>query len=324
MLKDLETVINEIQKGKKLLLSGDEEILKKLPQGSWIGGTIPYFMDETGGVVEREKIFITELPDYISIKEIKYYNSSNLKNIPEEAANNGFSFIIIPATSESHIKYAEEAPNYKNIFLKPIIGWISGVHLDELGQKKPKVFNGLSGESSDEKAVVMHISLPESKIAQIGIVNLFDQGDGVSIKFEKDGFHVENAIINGENQNLANYINNNKIDTKLPLVADYCGAMINVSFQKINDDNTVDFYAPVFKDIQYKIAKPVDDYISEFKSALPKGVTTPIFSCNCILNFLYSELEGQNTDPVFGPITFGEIAYQLLNQTLVYLEVKDV
>ena len=34
------------------------------------------------------------------------------------------------------------------------------------------------------------------------------------------------------------------------------------------------------------------------------------------------KLEGKKTGAFTGPITFGEIAYQLLNQTLVYLEVK--
>jgi hypothetical protein len=47
-----------------------------------------------------------------------------------------------------------------------------------------------------------------------------------------------------------------------------------------------------------------------------------VFACNCILNFLYSGLEGKITEGMYGPITFGEIAFQLLNQTLVYLDVK--
>ena len=48
-----------------------------------------------------------------------------------------------------------------------------------------------------------------------------------------------------------------------------------------------------------------------------------VFSCNCILNYLYSELEGKKTGSFVGPITFGEVAYQLLNQTLVYLKIED-
>lgn len=49
----------------------------------------------------------------------------------------------------------------------------------------------------------------------------------------------------------------------------------------------------------------------------------PAFSCNCILNFLYGGLEGERALPIGGPATFGEIAYVLLNQTLVYMEIDD-
>ena len=95
--------------------------------------------------------------------------------------------------------------------------------------------------------------------------------------------------------------------------------MINVSVQEVKD-NEVAFYAPVFKDVEYRFAEPLSDYVSDFRKALPVSVE-PVFACNCILNFLYSELEGKKTEKMEGPITFGEIAYQLLNQTLVYLEI---
>jgi len=39
--------------------------------------------------------------------------------------------------------------------------------------------------------------------------------------------------------------------------------------------------------------------------------------------FLYSELEGQSTKPFFGPVTFGEVSYQLVNQTTVGLRVAQ-
>jgi hypothetical protein len=48
------------------------------------------------------------------------------------------------------------------------------------------------------------------------------------------------------------------------------------------------------------------------------------FSCNCILNYIYGNLEGKKLAGTAGPITFGEIAYQLLNQTMVYLEFERV
>ena len=70
-------------------------------------------------------------------------------------------------------------------------------------------------------------------------------------------------------------------------------------------------------------AAPVADYVSAFLSRLPTELGGSLaFSCNCVLNYLHSGLEGRKTGDVVGPITFGEIAYQLLNQTLVYLEIK--
>jgi hypothetical protein len=111
----------------------------------------------------------------------------------------------------------------------------------------------------------------------------------------------------------------------LPLVADYCGSMVNVSFQAVDEKaKTVALYAPVFKGVEYRIAEPVSDYVREFSARIPEGSLQPVFSCNCILNYLYSELEGKKTGSITGPITFGEIAYQLLNQTLIYLEIRSV
>jgi light-regulated signal transduction histidine kinase (bacteriophytochrome) len=41
------------------------------------------------------------------------------------------------------------------------------------------------------------------------------------------------------------------------------------------------------------------------------------------LNYVHAGLEGRRTPGFLGPATFGEIAYQLLNQTLVYLRIAD-
>jgi hypothetical protein len=86
----------------------------------------------------------------------------------------------------------------------------------------------------------------------------------------------------------------------------------------------VRFFAPVFAGVPYRHARPVADYVAAFASALPTGLHDRIaFSCNCVLNYAYSSLEGRKTDDIVGPITFGEIAYQLLNQTMVYLTLSD-
>jgi hypothetical protein len=319
-----------IEAGRKLLLAGDEDALRQLPKGDWIAGTIPYFISgEKGGMSSRELICATDITDIATSIEIVFYDEASLARVYAEGPKHGFSFIIIPAASKTHLSFALNAPNYKDFGIRPLIGWVAGVHLSDLGKKTPKVVNGRTGEMFEEGALVLQVQLPESKVAEIGIVNLFEQGDGDILTFTSDDFAAKDVMVNGEKRNFAAYIVKNKLDTKLPLVADYYGAMVNISFQDVDEvEGQVKFYAPVFSGIRYKHAKPVSDYVKEFNNRLSKECSIEssrvAFSCNCILNYLYSELEGKKTDPFTGPVTYGEIAYQLLNQTLVYLEIMDV
>ncbi len=324
-LYSVQETATAIDSGKVLWLAGDETLLKQLPKGRWIGATIPYFMSPEGGQTSRDKIFVHELNPRVAQKiQVKFYNTGTIHNITKEAPENGFSILLLPALTDIHLQYAQNAPDYEDMYLKPVAGWVAGVHLDDLNSAKPKVFNGGTGESSDEKAVVMHVTLAPGKVANIGIVNIQEQGDGDTFEFQQTGFSTEKVLVNGVEQNFADYLVTNEIDIKQPLVADYSGASINVSFRDIDKGNkVVSFYAPVFHGVEYKLAKPVNEYIDSFINALPKLDNGVSFSCNCILNYLYSELEGKKTPPMFGPMTFGEIAYQLLNQTLVYLEIED-
>jgi len=99
--------------------------------------------------------------------------------------------------------------------------------------------------------------------------------------------------------------------------------MINVSIQHIDAEaGTVDFYAPVFPHVDYRLAAPIADYVAGFSAQLHADEPAPAFSCNCVLNYFYAGLEGRSTAPLTGPMTFGEIAYMLLNQTAVYLTVN--
>jgi len=313
-----------IKNGSRLILAGDEKVLKQLPIGSWIAGTIPYFMAEEGGAFSQDKIFVTEVPAYATGARISVYEENTIQNVYSEAPENGFSVIIISAGTNVHKLFALNAAGYKDFASRPLVGWISGVYLKDLGKSTPKIFDGRYAKAIENAAVVYHVSLPKEKTVEMGIVNIFKQGSGDSISFIQDGFEVQDAYINGKKSNFAEYLTAKKIDTRLPLVTNLYGTMINVSFQKINpSDRTVDFYAPVFKGMEYKIAAPVGDYVKEFTSVLPKQATGSIFfSCNCILNYLYSELEGKKTADVTGPITFGEVAYRLLNQTLAYVSIR--
>lgn len=258
-------------------------------------------------------------------KNAKVYNlkEEDLKTTYNKIPKNGFGSIIIPATSKSHMSFAVNAPEYENFAISPLIGWISGVHLNELGTKSPKVFNGQTMTSSSTDAVLVTFELDNSYYCDIGIVNIFEQGTQDSIEFIESGFSVKDALINGQKKNFSDYLIEKKVDVRFPLVANYAGAMINVSFQANDEKNKiVNLYAPVFKGTTYKLAAPATNYVEQFSIRLPQNSNNIAFSCNCILNFLYSELEGKKTGQIVGPITFGEIAYQLLNQTMAYLTIE--
>jgi hypothetical protein len=44
-------------------VSGDEQLLARLPRGNWVGGTTPYLMsDVDGGLITRDLLFVQRLP----------------------------------------------------------------------------------------------------------------------------------------------------------------------------------------------------------------------------------------------------------------------
>jgi hypothetical protein len=310
-----------IMSGRRLLLAGDEALLAALPKGEWIGGTIPYFMTSEGGLQTAERVFVTELPADASVT-IRQYDAASLPGLAKDHPGHGFTVLLIPAFTEVLTEYAENVMHYPGIFDRPVVGWISGVALKDIGTVKPKVFDGASATGSADHAIALHIGLPEQDQISLDIINLFKPGNGDRISFQTSGFSVTDAVVNGNPTNLARYLTAKGTDTRLPLVANYNGAMVNVSIQTVDPDRgVVDFYAPVFPDLTYHIAAPVGDYVSGFGSELNPAGPVPFFSCNCILNYVYAALEGRSTKPLSGPVTFGEIAYMLLNQTAVYLNV---
>jgi len=321
MFVTLDKAIELIQAGKILHIAADESLLEQLPKGKWIAGTTPYFITDQGGVTCKDKLFVNEIACASDYKII-VYDKNNILNITKDAYPNGISFLVMPFASDVAVLYAKEAPYLDDLLMNPVVGWISGFDLST--NSCAKVFDGVTGESYCDKAVALHICLPDDRMASLGIVNIFgiDENDS-KIEFTEDALSVTKCLVNGKEVILSDYIAENKIDTQLPLVADYNSVLINVSIKSVSEkDKRVDFYAPVFAGKEYRFARPVSNYAESFSEHLQdfKGVK-PIFSCNCILNYLYGKLDGKATPPFAGPVTFGEIAYQLLNQTLVYAEI---
>jgi hypothetical protein len=314
-----------IRRGDALRVAGDEALLRQLPRGNWIGGTIPYFITPAGGAVDRERIFVTPLARGLTLAGVRTYRETEVERVYAELPAHGFGVMIAPAASPVHLSFALNAPSYRDFAARPLVGWISGVHLSELGKRKPLAFDGTTGRALDQEAVVMQVAVPEGKAAEVHILNIFQAGDGPAITFPSSGFQAGEVEVDGVRRNLARYVKEAGLDTRLPLVADYCGTSVNVSFQGVDHDKgEVAFYAPVFAGLRYHHARPVADYVNEFSSRIPQGIEPRVaFSCNCILNFLYSGMEGRKVGGPPCPITFGEIGYQLLNQTMAYLTIDD-
>jgi hypothetical protein len=327
MAKTLFTVAEvaaRIEAGGTLAVAGDERVLRQLPRGAWIGGTIPYFIDEAGGLCSRDLIHVTRLADPGQTAPIARYDARDIDRVYVEAGAATYAVIIIPAQSPTHLRFALGAPTFERFARRPLIGWIAGVHLDDLGKASAKVFDGRSGEALTDGAVVAHVSLPRPAVAELAILNIFEAGDGPDITFPKTGFETREARVGGERVDFAKWLVEQGADIRLPLVANYLGTGINVSFQSVEATaSRVRFYAPVFEGVTYRHARPVGDYVAQFTRRVPADIGHVSFSCNCILNYLYSELEGKRTGSFTGPVTFGEIAYQLVNQTLAYLVVNQ-
>jgi hypothetical protein len=68
----------------------------------------------------------------------------------------------------------------------------------------------------------------------------------------------------------------------------------------------------VLAGIEYRQAAPLDDCHDALLAHVAANPVTPVFSCNCILNYLYAGLAGARPLSITGPATFGEIAYGLL------------
>jgi len=319
MLMTYDKASKLINDGKLLHIAGTEELLRKLPKGNWIGGSTEYFMTDEGGIITDSLLFVTEFP-YEGFS-IKSYSVNSIGCVAEDAFNNGFSIVIVPFDSAVHKEYAQNAAGYKDMFIKSIAGWVSGINLDK-PEQTPVTVNGKTGDVCMQNAVALHMETPTGKEFSINIVNIFEQDQNMPvIEFAHEGFNAVNCLVSGKETVFAEYLEQNGIDEKLPLVGNYSGNGVNISIKSIIN-GVVNLYAPVFPGIKYRMAKNISDYEHEFNSRLiGQKSSNVVFSCNCILNYLYGELEGKSIKGFTGPITFGEIAYQLVNQTLVYVTV---
>lgn len=314
-----------IAAGATMIVAGDETLLRQLPRGTWIGGTAVYFVTETGGCVDRDRLFCTTFPQ-ARAATVRHLGVAEMGRIAEGYLPDGFTMIMVPAFSNAHSEFAVNGQHYPGLFDQPLLGWVTGVHLDDIGRTAPLVIDGTTGTVHDEGVVLLHVGLDEGTRIDLDILNIFTPDDAADTRFvfDSDGFTATTATVNGRTVNFGAYLTAQKLDLRLPLVANYAGALVNVSIRSVDAaTGEVRFYAPVVSGVEYRQARAIGDYVEAF-AAGTQGRGEGQYSCNCILNYLYGALEGQKTGGYTGPVTFGEIAYILLNQTMVRMDIAKM
>ncbi|OHE70679.1 MAG: hypothetical protein A2007_06090 [Verrucomicrobia bacterium GWC2_42_7] len=312
-----------IKSGNILAIHGSIDLLKTLPLGNWIGGSIPYFMDTAGGIMTEGNVFVENMTPFVRTMNPRWYDANNIPNIFKENKDSSFTYIIIPGLSEVHSKFARDVYSIKDAFTTPSYGWVSGFNLAD-PNGRAFVINGKTKEYYHDKILATHCDfIDKSWQLGIDIVNIFETTSDYSIFFDVSGFEIEIAIINGKKCNFNEFIKNNGINIKNPLAANYDGSLINISFKGL-ENNKVQLYAPVFPNVEYKLTTIQNNYDNAYRDAVSKNSSSlkdKFLTCSCILNYLYGELNGKTIKDSEGPFTFGEIAYVLLNQTLVYTKI---
>jgi hypothetical protein len=319
-LCDLKKVIDLISERKLLILAGPSHLLKELPSGNYIGGSCYYFINNDKGIEVHDKIAVYDVTEIAKDYKISIYNKNTLKNIYKDAFKHGFSYIIVPFRGATHLELGIALPDYTDFATKPLYGFVSGVIWESIEKERATTFCGLNSHVSVDDAVVLHVELPKDKYAEIDIIDPFEPDKLLECKFNDTGFIVKEVCVNGHWQNFVGFLKETKKDLRYPLICTDFGAKVNVSFVAIQNDSVI-MGSPVFKGATYYFTKPVENYASLFKD---ERKLAPLFSCNCVLNYQYMDLNNKTIyNHLNGPTTFGEIAYRLLNQTIANLYIKE-
>jgi hypothetical protein len=314
MLKTFRETTEMIRQGKLLHIAGVESLLRDLPAGNWIGGSTGRFM----GVGRGEERVIGPLLEVRELPFEKYkilsYDEENLPNLTRDAYKNGFSIVILPYRRDLSGRYAKNASGIVDGFLPNVIGWVSGADTTPVREKAITI-NGRTDDIFSEKAVAVHVALPVGKRAGVVVANLFEPDRSKpAVSFANDGDNVESCFINGSETLFAEYLLQNDIDISAPLIGDYAGREVNVSFRDVQK-NRVQFFAPVFRGVNYNFAKNASSRVpAHYRQG--DGV---IFACDDILNLVFTRSRGINAGGLSDRAAGDEIACRVMNQTLLCL-----
>ncbi|MCQ2251815.1 MAG: hypothetical protein MJZ61_00040 [Bacteroidales bacterium] len=320
-------VIDFINAGRVMLLSGSEKALEGLPKGNWIAGTTPYFMD-TVGKVSEDKIFVDDFTLIAKDSKLEIFDKNNIKDIAKKGFANGFIVTTMPIDSEVLAEFANHSLEYDDIYNNPLVGFVSCCLFDDFGKVKTYSGTGIDGKLYNDKAVALYVELPEYLAARCEIMN-FDTIDENTSKvvFPKTSFVQSDCLIDGKPGNISDYFENvvkAKLGRYTQMITSQNGALINRDPRVVNTETgETSFFSPVYAGDEYYLVKNGSDYFKMFNDTL-KAKKSDVVSClSCISYYFGGNFEGRSICKN-GVYAFGEIAYQLLNKTIVTLEIDNI
>ena len=318
-----EKVVEFIKQGRIMHLCGNEHTLKDLPKGNWIAGMSPYFMDNVGKICDN-KIYVDDFSFIAEECEVTTFDESNISEIAKRNKyTNGFIFVVLPIDSEVYYTFANHSLEYEDIYDNPVVGYVSSVLLSDYGKVQPKVAIGSEGVLHDNKAAVMYVKVSDRLRVRTEIMNLDTIDDTTpSLKFPKTGFKQSDCLIDGKPGNIASYLEavKGRIGHYPQLITSQNGALVVRDVKSVNvETGEAVFFSPAYESDVHYIVKQNNDYLATFNRRL--GRKTDVIAClSCTSYFWQGDFEYRHID-FNGVYTFGEIAYQLLNKTIVTLEV---
>ncbi|MBO7141697.1 MAG: hypothetical protein J6V76_01105 [Bacteroidales bacterium] len=321
-------VIDFINNGRVMSLTGSEKALSGLPKGNWIGGTSYYIVDTIGKEASDDLIFVDDFTLVAQNCKMIAYDETNIQDIAKNGYKNGFVVVVLPIDSQVYYTFANNALRYENMFDNPVVGYIAATKMEDYGKKSPQTATGIDGKLTNSLASVLYVELPDYLSARAEIEN-FDTIDPKSPKivFPKDGFVQSDCTIDGKSGNIADYFENvikPRLGGYTQMITSQNGALINRDIKIVDSQKgEVTFFSPVYAGDEYYLVDSSADYLSMFNRSLGSKRCDVLTCFSCISYFFGGKFEGKNVCKN-GIYAFGEIGYQLLNKTVVTLEIDKV
>jgi hypothetical protein len=317
-------VADLIKAGRILLVAGDEAELTQLPEGKWVGGTVSGFLTPDGFTLPAGQLIYADLSQIALRVELRLFDSIQIQSLSEYYPCNGFALAILPGYSAFLENIATHMSDWQGLYNIPLAGWVSAVPLAEIGHRQPKVFCG-TGTAWDDHAAIMYVTLPDATYAELNVVNPFCSAIGPAIRFSESGYRLSApCMADGQSVRLIDLITNGTVDASLPLIADRDGALVNNSIINIESaTGDITFLSPIETELVYHFAEAS----SIFKEALRRavaGINLPeaALASVCVACLPHFSADIRPMLPAIAPVTFGQIGYTVLTQTITSLNLS--